>query len=294
MLRFVPKYRTAPWGGERFTEEFGRRLPEPKIGESWELVEAPFHHSVVATGPHEGSSIGELWRAGVLGGSGEGGFPFLLKWLDTHAMLSVQVHPDPAACERLGKGDPKEEAWYVAHNEPKATIYLGHYPGLDAATLSQAAKGGTVHKWLYETRPRAGDLLRVPAGTLHSIGPGFILLEVQQPSDTTYRVFDWDRTDRELHLEDACASVNFDSPGPQVASRDRTGAARFSMRLVKPGERLDGDSLRVLVGQSGGTALTTERGNASLEFGDVVVAERADGEIGVLSGTCVLVTEAAG
>jgi mannose-6-phosphate isomerase len=296
MLRFAPEYRSLPWGGRRFADEFDREIPEGPIGESWELVELDAHHSAVASGPHQGEKLGDLWRAKLLGGSANGPFPFLLKWLDTNDTLSVQVHPTEAACAKLGRGRPKSEAWCVAYNDPKAKLFLGHYPGLDAATLNQAAKGGTVHKWMYESQPRTGDMLFVPSGTLHAIGAGFLLLEVQQPSDTTFRLFDWGRIDkngqpRELQIDDACASVSYDRPGPQPIQRREVRGPSFMLQRLALGASVGPERLRVLAGCFGGAVVSTEAGEEELRFGEIMVAEASLGPLTVQSGACVLVSE---
>ncbi len=233
MLRFTPQYHVATWGGRRLASEFGRAIPEGPVGESWELVELPNHESTVVDGPLKGRALGELWRDGKLGGSAEGAFPFLLKWLDTTAYLSVQVHPDEDGVKRAGKGDPKSEARYVAHADPQAPLLLGHYPGLDDATLRQSAIRGSLAKCGCTRSTRASvTCLLVRAGTLHAIGPGFLILEVQQPSKTTYRVYDWGRMGldgkpRELHVDDAVAATAFERHGTQTAVRDRLQGPRF-------------------------------------------------------------------
>lgn len=296
MLRFEPQYEPLPWGGRRLEVEFARKLPDGPIGESWELVDLDERRSLVAAGERQGASLGELWQEGALGGSNKGAFPFLLKWLDTNDKLSVQVHPEAEACERLGKGSPKTEAWYVAHTEPGATLLAGHYPGFDPATLMQAAKGGTIHKWLYESSPRVGDMLLVPAGTLHTIGPGFLFLEVQQPSDTTFRVYDWDRlgldgNPRQLHIEEACVSVNFERHGALQANRSEVVGPCFKMQMLRMGSELEAGPLRVVVAESAAAKLSTEQGEQVLEYGDVVVLEPTDGLVTIATGTCLLVTE---
>lgn len=293
MFSFDPEYKAVPWGGRRLTEEFGRSLPDGPIGESWELVELDGHHSAVADGPRAGEKLGDLWRAGLLGGSGDGPFPFLLKWIDSDDLLSVQVHPDQAACEQLGTGRPKSEAWCVAHAQPRAKLYLGHYPGLDPATLRQASEGGTIHKWMYESQPRVGDMLYVPAGTLHAIGAGFLLLEVQQPSDTTFRVYDWGRADagRELHIDQAAVAVAYNRHGPHALQRQEIRGPTFLLKRLTAGSALPADQLRVIVAHTGPTTIKTERGDARLEVGDVVVAEKEDGEIRLAGGDCLWVSE---
>jgi mannose-6-phosphate isomerase len=296
MLRFEPIYTFALWGGRRIETELGRVLPPGPIGESWELVDLGERQSLVAEGPHKGRALRELWLSGALGGSARGDFPCLVKWLDTEDKTSVQVHPDQAACDKLSKGRPKSEAWYVANADPGSVILLGHHPGLDAATLRQAAIGGTVHKWLYEVVPKVGDLLSVPAGTLHAIGGGFLLLEVQESSDTTFRVFDWrriglDGRPRELHLDEALVAVNFARVGPSKTQHQEVTGPRFMMRVWRGGSELAATGLRILIAEAGHTRLSTERGEATLELGDVVVMEPTDGRIRLISGSAVVVTE---
>ncbi len=294
MLRFVPQYQRVTWGGRRLETQFGRALPEGPIGESWELVELESHESTVADGPLAGATLGALWRDGKLGGSANGPFPFLLKWLDTTQWLSVQVHPDEDGCKRSGKGDPKSEAWYVAHAEPQAPILLGHYPGLDEPTLRQAATGGTLAKWLYELHPRVGDMYMVRAGTLHALGPGLLVLEVQQPSKTTYRVYDWGRMGldgkpRELHVDDAVNATAFDRPGTITPTRAEVMGPRFAMRVLSGETSHASGPLRVFAA-TGAVTLKHDRGSARLGMGDVAVAEPADGTVEV-SGPCVLLSE---
>ncbi|MBN1962923.1 MAG: class I mannose-6-phosphate isomerase [Deltaproteobacteria bacterium] len=296
MIRFLPIYKQTIWGHNRFAVEFNRTLPSEKIGESWELVELEGNESQVANGPHEGKGLGELWRSGIFGGSAQGKFPFMVKWIDTHQKLSVQVHPDDAACKKLGFGQPKSEAFYIAEVDAGAFLLLGHYPGLDAATLRQASSGGTISKWLYEVMPRVGDIITVPAGTLHCLGAGLLTLEVGQPSATTFRVYDWDRTDamgkmRHLAIEEACVSVNF--PHSQVPKAEREGALgpTFRMQPLRVGIEVGGDNLRVFVADSGPAKLTHLRGEEILEYGDLVVAEVAEGPVRVASGTAVLISE---
>ncbi len=296
MLRFNPIYRSMAWGGRRFEEEFGRVLPEGPVGESWELVSMQDVDSMVSQGAYQGRSLGSLWSEGVLGGSGEGPFPFLLKWLDASAKLSVQVHPDEDACRVLGKGTPKTEAWFVAGADPKSALYVGHYPGLDAMALKQAAQGGTLQKWLYETKPRCGDFYVVKAGTVHAVGAGMLLLEVQQPSDTTFRLYDWGRVGpdgvgRELHLEEAAASVRFERFGGPQASRQGALGPRFMMRVLGPGAEVPAQYLRVFVAAMGPVCLACDAGVVDLSMGDVVVAEREDALVKVVSGQVIFVTE---
>jgi mannose-6-phosphate isomerase len=298
MLRFEPQYKSTIWGGRRLAERFSRTLPAGPIGESWELADLQQHMSRVPSGPRAGELLGELWRNGALGGSARGEFPFLLKWLDTNDYLSVQVHPDEAACRRMGAGLPKSEAWLVAHCEPGANLYLGHRAGLDAEGLEQAAGDGSIGDWLLEIRPPVGTLVPVPAGTLHAIGPGYLLLEVQQPSDTTYRVYDWDRLDtdgrpRELHVAQASAAVNYERSGTPGIQTDEVVGPTFTMQILAPESVVPGDSLQVFVAHGGDTELWFSGTHLALERGAVVVAEPGDGDVRVGGEACVLITEPA-
>ncbi len=296
MLCFEPQYHSAVWGGRKLESELGRKLPAGPVGESWELCDLDNAQSVVASGPHQGEALGALWRSGALGGSATGRFPFLAKWLDCEQRTSVQVHPDAATCAKLGRGEPKSEAWYVVNTDPGAIILAGHYPGLDAVTLRQAATGGTIHKWLYEVSPKVGELLNVPAGTLHALGGGCLLFEVQEPSDTTFRVFDWKRVGldglpRTLHLDEACAAVHFDRAGPPKPQRQEVVGPSFLMRVVRGGAELLPDMLRVVVAEAGPVTLSSERGELTLGYGDVGILEPADGRVRVTTGSVLLVTE---
>lgn len=296
MIRFVPEYKPALWGGRQLEVEFGRSLPEGRIGEAWELVDVDDKQSQVTEGPHAGASLRELWHAGHLGGSGNGPFPFTLRWIDTSERLSVQVHPDAATCERMEQGKPGTKAWFVAHTGPQSMLLLGHYPGLDSATLKQAGAGGTIHKWLYETQPRIGELILVPGGTLHGVGSGFLLLEVQESDASTYRVYDWDHLDetgkpRPLHLEEAAATVDFDRYGAMRARRDEVVGPCFRMVALPTGATVTPGPLRVFVAEGGPATLEANDEDCVLEYGDVVVAEPGDGTVSVKNGSCVYLTE---
>ena len=296
MLRFEPKYYLKPWGGRRMSQLFNRELPEGSVGESWELVDLPEHESVVIDGPHKGKKLGDLWRSGALGGTAQGDFPFLLKWLDTHERMSVQVHPDEEFCQNTRLGKPKTEAWYVAHADHKSKFLAGNYPGLDATTLKQAVERGSLEKWLYEATPRPGDIYLIEAGTVHAMGSGFLILEVQQPSDTTFRVHDWGRVDengesRELHLDEAAACIRynrFDLPQPH---RDKVTGPCFAMETMQMGTAFPKEGLRVVVADKKPVKLIGDQGEQHLKFGDVVVIEPSDGIVALASGSCVLLTE---
>ncbi len=297
MFRFKPHYKSTPWGGRRLADEFERIIPDGPVGESWELCDFGEYRSIVQNGAAEGEELGTLWRQGKLGGSATGDFPFLLKWLDTKEILSVQVHPDQHVCAELEGALPKTEAWCVVRASADASMLLGHYPGLDPSTLMQAAKGGTIQKWMYETRPRPGEMILVKAGTLHAIGGGFLLLEIQQPSDTTFRVHDWGRVGldgqpRTLHLEQAAKSVDYERWGPARMQRRELEGPCFKVSKVRAGTALPKEQLRVIVADEGPVSLKHGDETTRLEFGDVVVVEKDDDDVITHGGPCLWITEA--
>ncbi|MHC4573277.1 MAG: type I phosphomannose isomerase catalytic subunit [Planctomycetota bacterium] len=225
-LKLKPIYKHRIWGGQKLREFFGKDLPEgEKVGESWELADLPEDKSVIANGELTGETlIGAIkkYPKEITGDENfSGPFPLLIKFLDAEDILSVQVHPDPETCRLLGKGDPKTECWYIIYAAPGAAIYKGLKKGVGRERFAEAIKNGTVAELLQEVLVEAGECHFLPAGTAHSIGPGLIIAEIQTPSDTTYRVFDWNRVDdngkaRALHIEEALESIHFDMSGEDL------------------------------------------------------------------------------
>jgi mannose-6-phosphate isomerase len=224
-LRFYPYLRPMVWGGRRLAEMLGKPLTgsEP-FGESWDVTDHASHRGVVATGPHAGRTLRELMeshRASLLGPAAAHyeTFPWLVKFLDAADWLSVQVHPDEEKVKRHWPGEgPKTEAWFVIDAAPGSRIYAGLLPGVDEKHLRRALAAGTVAECLHQFEPRPGDCLFLPAGTVHAVGGGVLMAEVQQTSDATFRLFDWNRKDaqgnsRKLHIEEAIACIDW-SRGP--------------------------------------------------------------------------------
>jgi mannose-6-phosphate isomerase len=191
------------------------------FGESWEVSDHALHRSVVATGPWAGRSIRDLMeqeRGALLGPAAEAyeTFPWLVKFLDACDWLSVQVHPDDNAVRRLWPGEGgKTEAWFVVDARPGSRIYAGLLPGIDEDRLRAALATGTVAECLHHFEPRAGDFVFLPAGTVHAVGGGVLMAEIQQTSDATFRLFDWNRRDKEgksrpLHVEEALACIDWE------------------------------------------------------------------------------------
>ncbi|MEO0649403.1 MAG: type I phosphomannose isomerase catalytic subunit [Planctomycetota bacterium] len=226
-LRFTRHFVEKPvWGGRALEGALGIDLPpEAAIGETWEVVDREGENSVVAAGPHAGRTLGELVREhgdDLLGRSPatpHGRFPLLVKFLDASSNLSVQVHPDDAGAERQGSGsEPKTEAWYFVQAREGAGVWCGLREGTERAALERDLGRRAVVDHLSWWDARAGEALMVPGGAIHAIGAGVVLLEVQQNSDTTWRIYDWDRVDRStgeprpVHLEEAAEVVRHDLP----------------------------------------------------------------------------------
>lgn len=224
ILKFTPIYMERVWGGSRLAAAYGRKLPSgKKIGESWEVVDRKEAQSVVAEGPWAGRSLAELMQTEaeyVMGPGWPGGrpFPILVKWLDCSERLSLQVHPPAIVADELG-GEAKTENWYVAEADPEAGLIAGLRQKVTAADFREALEKGTAEALCHRIPSRAGDSLLVESGRLHAIDAGNLILEVQQNSDTTYRVFDWGRLGldgkpRELHLEQSLKCIAFDDYEP--------------------------------------------------------------------------------
>ena len=222
VLQFESIYQERVWGGQMLAGAFGRALPPGKaIGESWEMVDRPEAQSVVHGGPYAGLTLRQLIEVhgrDVMGPQWpvQRAFPILVKWLDCRERLSLQVHPPADRAPALG-GEPKTENWFVAGAAPGAALIVGLRPGVTRAQFEQALAGGTLEACVHRFPVAAGDSILVPTGTVHAIDAGNLILEIQQNSDTTYRVYDWGRTGldhrpRQLHLREALASILWDQP----------------------------------------------------------------------------------
>jgi len=208
-------------------EVFGRDTPRGKrIGESWELADLPEDKSKIVNGALAGQTLEAAIRKypEEITGTKDFSLPFplLIKFLDCGEILSVQVHPDRATCKRMGKGDFKTECWYIISAAPGAVIYKGLKNGTTRKKFERAIKEGTVERMLNKVEVRVGECHYLPAGTTHAIGAGLLIAEIQTPSDTTYRVFDWNRVDekgspRPLHIEEALESIHLDSSGDNLS-----------------------------------------------------------------------------
>jgi mannose-6-phosphate isomerase len=225
-LAFEPIFIERMWGGRRLESEFHKKLPPQKrIGESWEIVDRSEAQSVVTSGPLCGKTLHELWtqhRQEIFGDVFDTPrFPVLIKILDAQENLSLQVHPPENVASRL-RTEPKSEFWYVAAAVPDAELFLGFREPITRDRFEERLRDGTVIDGVHRIAVQAGDAVFLPAGRVHAIGAGNLLIEIQQNSDTTYRAFDWNRTDpttgtkRDLHVEQAIQCIDFEDVQPQL------------------------------------------------------------------------------
>lgn len=221
-LKFYPIYMERVWGGTMISDILGRVLPphEAPIGESWELVDREEVKSVVANGELAGITLHELFTvygASLAGqkAAGKAQFPLMVKLIDAGERLSLQVHPDENACRELGNGaEPKTEMWYVISAKSGAKIFAGLNRSATRIQLMDMLDSPDVEKLMQTYNSTEGDAYFITSGTLHAIGAGNLILEIQQNSDTTYRVNDWGRLGsdgkpRTLHKEQGLKSINF-------------------------------------------------------------------------------------
>ena len=262
LMSFTPLYMERVWGGRGLELKLGRTLPEGKvIGESWELVDREHEQSVVAEGAHKGKTIRELLEnsgADILGPGREGSqpFPILIKWLDCQDRLSLQVHPPAAIAPILG-GEPKTENWYIADCDEDASLIIGLKKGVRREQLTKALKDNKVAACVHRFPVKPGDSILVESGRMHAIDAGTLILEIQQNSDTTYRVYDWGRVGldgapRQLHIKQSLQSIDFNDFEPETlkivpGAQTLADCKEFRIRKfeLKPGD----DTLELPAGE---------------------------------------------
>jgi mannose-6-phosphate isomerase len=219
-VKFKPIFKERIWGSDRLKTLFGKDLPaDTKIGESWELADLPDDCSQIADGPRKGMNLRQLLEEigqpfGFTDQQRRFPFGLLIKFLDANDVLSVQVHPDADACKLVPEARLKTECWYVLAAENGSVIYRGLKPGIGREQVENAVKDGILQDLMVVYPANTGDFHYLPAGTIHALGAGVVVAEIQTPSDTTYRLYDWNRLDaqgcsRELHIEQALSSIHY-------------------------------------------------------------------------------------
>jgi len=308
ILLFDPIYQERVWGGRTLESALGRRLPPGRpIGESWEIADRPEAESRIRGGALDRTTLrSAIARGGAdLMGPGwpaEARFPLLLKWLDCSERLSLQVHPPREAAAELG-GEPKTENWYVAHSAPGAQLIVGLKPGVTRGRFEQAIAEGATEECVRAFPVAAGDSILVRSGQVHAIDAGNLILEIQQNSDTTYRIHDWGRKGldgkpRQMHVAESLRSILWNEPPPEPVRAAPTSGLiadceEFAIRrvILGPGESLripSGEQPRVLSVVAGGLRWSGGR----LAFGDNALLPFAGEFVFTASApTILLITE---
>jgi len=256
-LKFRPIFKERVWGGRSLERLYGKKLPpEIPIGESWEITDRPEGVSEIDNGPHAGKTLRWLMAAHgqeLLGTAEAERFPLLVKILDARERLSIQVHPPARIANELG-GEPKSEMWYIADAAPDAELYVGLKKAVTRTQFEQAIQTGNVADCVHRIGVKAGDVMFLPSGRLHAIGGGNVIFEIQQNSDTTYRVFDWNRQGadgkpRELHVAQSLASIDFNDFEPTLIKSKYSRNPVMKVRYLVNNDLFRVDSCQVKRGQ---------------------------------------------
>ncbi len=301
LLRFKPILREYLWGGRRLGTELDKPIGSgPHYAESWEVVDHREDQSVVADGPLAGKTLQQLVKEHGRELFGRhyprDQFPLLLKFLDCQRTLSVQVHPNDEQGAKLDPPDlGKTEAWVVLSTEPGSKIYAGLKSGVDRQTLDREVTRGNCEVCLHEFEPRAGDCVLIKAGTVHALGAGLLVAEIQQASDTTYRLFDWNRLDtdgkpRQLHIQQALDVTDYKRGPVDPVTPSSTGDEQRErlvqcdkfildrLRLSEPYKLPDDNRFHILAVVEGALSITSQGQNFDLPRGGTVLVPAATRE----------------
>jgi mannose-6-phosphate isomerase len=256
-LTFEPIFKERIWGGRNLETLYHKPLPpDLRIGESWEISDRPGDQSVIANGPLRGKTLHWLMEQCPVALLGPRRpmpprFPLLVKIIDAQQTLSLQVHPPAALATQLG-GEAKTEMWYVARAGATSELFVGLKNGVTRAGFEKKLSAQTVAECFHRIRVKAGDAMFLPSGRVHALGAETVIFEIQQNSDTTYRVFDWNRLDRdgnarELHIPQSLASINFNDFEPELLPQTTVPASPGSLRPLVKSEFFEA-AVRVLAG----------------------------------------------
>jgi mannose-6-phosphate isomerase len=258
-LTFHPIFKERVWGGREIEKLYGKKLPSGKlIGELWEISDRPDDESIIANGKFAGKDLRwlmENYATEILGGAKPATgnrFPLLCKILDARDKLSLQVHPPASKAAEL-KGEPKTEMWFIADAAPGAELYVGLKRGVTRAEFEKKISDGSVAECFHRVPVRAGGTMFLPSGRVHAIGAGLVIFEIQQNSDTTYRVFDWHRVGldgkpRELNVAQSLASIDFNDFEPKLVSEKFSGDGKIKSRPLVRDKLFDVEALELKVG----------------------------------------------
>jgi len=287
-ITFQPIFKDRIWGGHELSRLYGKAIPAgAPTGEAWEISDRPGDANVIANGPLAGQTLRWLMEnhaAEVLGSArpaAAGRFPLLCKILDAREKLSLQVHPPAHRAAEL-QGEPKTEMWYIADATPGASLYVGLKHGVTRAEFETKINDGSVADCFHRIPVKAGDTMFLPSGRVHAIGDGLVIFEIQQNSDTTYRVFDWNRVGldgrpREVHVAQSLASIDFNDFEPALVSTPFVTAGGVSKRSLVHNPLFNVELWKLTAGSQGALAsrklqiLAVTAGAATVQSGDVSV-----------------------
>lgn len=307
MYKFKPILKSTIWGGEKIVKFKQIESNQRQVGESWEISGIPGFESIVCEGEHTGQSLNQLvaqMGARLLGTDNHqrfgNEFPLLVKFIDAHDDLSIQVHPDEETAQRQGKGHGKTEMWYALQSNPGAKLYNGLNQAITPERCKSMAADGTICDVLTRYEVSEGDVFYIPAGCIHSIGKGCFVVEIQQTSDVTYRLYDYMRRGkdgklRELHLQEAAESINYqtlsDNHFTYAPTRNESvelvRSPFFTTSLYDLDEPMvidysDLDSFVILIGVKGSGNVVDDKGHAtSLHAGETILIPACTKEIKV-------------
>jgi mannose-6-phosphate isomerase len=303
-LTFHPIFKERVWGGRNLERLYGKALPpDTPVGESWEISDRPGDASVIANGPLAGKDLRWLMdrhSSELLGDAKPATgnrFPLLIKILDAQEQLSLQVHPPSQKAAELG-GEPKTEMWYIANAAPDAELFVGLKRGVTRATFERQIRDGTVADCFHRVPVRAGDTMFLPSGRVHAVGAGLVIFEIQQNSDTTYRVFDWNRVGRDgkpraLHVAESLASIDFNDFEPALVETKFTGDALKKRRPLVLDPLFTTEAMQIAAGavvplKSGKMQIIADLGGSLCVEGGAVGVELSPG------GFCLVPASLAG
>jgi len=289
-LFLTPHYQDYVWGGGLIREQFLPTAPEGRIAEAWLVSDREEGASIIENGPFSGETLHHAmmqWGADVFASVISNRFPLLIKLLDAKQTLSVQVHPNDDTAAAVG-GEAKSEAWVVLHADQHACVYWGFKTSLTPEALQVAAKQGHLPELMHRIPVKSGDVIMVPGGTVHAIGAGCLIFEVQQNSNTTYRLFDWLRTDaqghsRTLHLSESLAVADLTDRPPQYypaspcsqGNQELLHSPWFSIDTLSgpfhEGTRITAHTTEILFGIEGSTRFSAPGTHETITPGRVVL-----------------------
>lgn len=295
-LRCQPHFRSYLWGGRELGSQLNKAIPSDGVwAESWEIIDHAEHQSVVTGGPLDGKSLRQIASQSPqwLLGPGQNTLPLLLKYLDCQNVLSIQVHPNDDYARKMVPSDlGKTEAWYIVQRQPGAVLYAGLKTGVNRADLRQATAAGSIQECLHQMQPEPGDCVFIPAGTVHALGAGLLVAEIQQASNTTFRLFDWNRKGpdglpRPLHIQQALDVIDFESgpaqvqtarPTDQPGRQNLVACDKFVLDQLSAVETIwlgDDNSFHLLTAPGGGVILEGEQFREELKVGQSILLPAA-------------------